>query len=48
MPEKEENDLFYVCSLIGHVGRKTKNHRGDVAAAMDAVCSQSHKAGRVP
>jgi hypothetical protein len=48
MPEKEVNNLFYVCSLIEHVGRKTKNRRSDVVAAMDAVCSQSHKAGRVP
>ena len=30
MSEKEENDLFYICSLIEHVGRKTKNLRGDV------------------
>ena len=38
MSDKEENDLFYVCSLIEHVGRKTKNHRGDVVAAMDDDC----------
>ena len=38
MSEKEENDLFYVCSLIEHVGRKTKNRRGDVVAAMDDDC----------
>lgn len=37
MPEKEENDLFYVCSLIGHVGRKTKNRRGDVVAAFGCI-----------
>jgi len=38
MSEKEENDLFYVCSLIEYVGRKTKNRRGDVVAAMDDAC----------
>lgn len=38
MSEKEENDLFYVCSLIEHVGRKTKNRRSDVVAAMDDRC----------
>ncbi len=38
MSGKEENDLFYVCSLIEHVGRKTKNRRGDVVAAMDDDC----------
>lgn len=38
MSEKEENDLFYVCSLIEYVGRRTKNHRGDVVAAMDDDC----------
>lgn len=48
MSEKEEDDLFYVCSLIEHVGRKTKNRRGDVVAAMDAACLESHKEGRLP
>lgn len=38
MSEKEKNDLFYVCSLIEYVGRKTKNRRGDVVAAMDDDC----------
>ena len=38
MSEKEENNLLYVCSLIEHVGRKTKNRRGDVVAAMDDRC----------
>ena len=46
MSEKEENDLFYVCSPSGHVGRKTKNRRGDVVAAMDDACLESYKAGR--
>ena len=47
MSEKEENDLFYACSLIEHVGRKTKNRRGDVVAAMDDACLESYKVGRV-
>ena len=38
MSEKEENNLFYVCSLIEYVGRKTKNRRGDIVAAMDDDC----------
>ena len=38
MSEKEENNLFYVCSLIEHIGRKTKNRRSDVVAAMDDRC----------
>lgn len=29
--EKKENDLFYTCSLIEYIGRKTKNHRSYVA-----------------
>ena len=29
MTEKQENDVFYVCSLIEHIARKTKNHRQD-------------------
>lgn len=25
--DKKENDLFFTCSLIEYIGRKTKNHR---------------------
>jgi len=25
-----ENDLFFVCSVIEHIGRSTKNKRGEV------------------
>ena len=28
--DKLENDLFFVCSVIEHIGRSTKNKRGDV------------------
>lgn len=28
--KKEYNDLFFVCSLIEYIGRKTKNHRNVV------------------
>lgn len=28
MTEKERNDYFYVCSLIEHIARQTKNRRG--------------------
>ncbi|MDR2595316.1 MAG: hypothetical protein LBC87_11160, partial [Fibromonadaceae bacterium] len=27
---KEHNDLFFVCSLIDYIARKTKSHRGTV------------------
>lgn len=27
MTDKEKNDLFYVCSLVEYIGRKTKNRR---------------------
>ena len=40
--EKEKNDLFYVCSLVEYVGRKTKNRRCDVVAAMDDGCLNHH------
>ena len=30
MSNQEKDDLFYLCSLIEYIGRKTKNHRGDV------------------
>ena len=32
--KKEENDLFFVCSLIEYIGRKTKNHRNVVVNAI--------------
>lgn len=34
MNEKEKDDLFYLCSLIEFIGRKTKNRRGDVVNAI--------------
>lgn len=30
MSNQEKDDLFYLCSLIEYIGRKTNNHRGDV------------------
>ena len=30
MDKKEKDDLFYVCSLIEYLGRKTKNHRSTI------------------
>ena len=30
MTSKEMNDLFYICSLIEFIGRKTKNRRADI------------------
>ena len=30
MTEKQKNDVFYVCSLVENIARKTKNHRQDV------------------
>ena len=29
-----KNDMFYVCSLIEYIGRRTKNHRKDVVKAL--------------
>ena len=36
---KESNDLFFTCSLIEYIARKTKNHRSDVVNALgkDAI-----------
>jgi hypothetical protein len=31
---KEYNDLFFICSLIEYIGRKTKNHRNVVVNAI--------------
>ena len=31
---KLENDLFFVCSLIEHIGRETKNRRVDVVRTL--------------
>lgn len=30
MNEQERNDLFYLCSLIEYLGRKTSNHRSTI------------------
>jgi len=32
--DKSDNDLFFLCSLIEYVGRKTKNHRNVVVNAL--------------
>jgi len=32
--DKRENDLFFVCSVIEYVGRKTRNRRADVVRAI--------------
>lgn len=32
--KKEYNDLFFVCSLLEYIGRKTKNHRNVVVNAI--------------
>lgn len=34
MTNKTKNDLFYVCSLIEFIARKTSNRRGDVVDAL--------------
>lgn len=31
---KESNDIFFVCSLIEHIARRTKNHRSVVINAL--------------
>ena len=46
MGEKGKDDLFYVCSMVGYVGRRTKNRRGDVVAAR--VCLKFVKAEVLP
>ncbi|MDR2467092.1 MAG: hypothetical protein LBD35_06830 [Prevotellaceae bacterium] len=32
--EKSSNDLFFLCSLIEYIGRKTKNHRNVIVNAV--------------
>lgn len=32
--DKKENDLFFLCSLIDYIGRKTKNYRSTVVNAL--------------
>lgn len=31
---RKDNDLFFTCSLIDYIGRKTKNTRADVVNAL--------------
>ena len=33
--EKNNNNLFYICSLIEYISRKTKNYRYDVVKQLD-------------
>lgn len=32
--DKLANDIFYVCSLIDYIARKTKNHRRDIVSSL--------------
>ena len=32
--DKKDNDLFFTCSLIEYIARKTKNHRGTVVVTL--------------
>ncbi len=32
--DKDANDLFFICSLIEYIGRKTKNHRNVIVNAI--------------
>ena len=34
--DQKENDLFFLCSLIDYIGRKTKNYRSTVVNALGA------------
>ena len=34
MTQKEQNDYFYVCSLIEYIARKTKNKRGTIVSLL--------------
>ncbi len=42
----EENDIFYVCTLIEYIARATTNHRGDIVKALgiDGIKKQLHDA----
>ena len=46
MTKKEQNDFFYICSLIEYVARQTKNRRGVIVKALgeDGVKKQLHDA----
>lgn len=36
MNNKEKDDLYYVCSLIEYIARKTKNKRSDIVKMIEA------------
>jgi hypothetical protein len=46
MDDNIRNDLFYVCSLIEFIGRKTKNSRAVIAESLgkDGLAKQMHDA----
>ena len=47
MTNSERDDLFYVCSLIEYIGRKTNNHRGMIVEKLgiEGIEKQMHDAG---
>ena len=47
MDDKRKDDIFYVCTLIEYIARKTQNHRSDVIAYFDKddLCRQLRLAG---
>lgn len=47
MAESEQDDLFYVCSLIEYIARMTKNKRGVVAQCLghDGIVKELKDAG---
>lgn len=43
-----EDDLFYVCTMIEYVARKTHNKRGDIVAKLsDRALTHSYEAGKL-
>ena len=44
--EKSSNDLFFVCSLIDYIARKTYNKRRDVVDALGTNRSEERRVGK--
>lgn len=37
MNEQDKNNIFYVCSIIEYLGRKTKNRRADIVNSLGKI-----------
>lgn len=40
---KNNDNLFYICSLIEHIARRSKNHRDDIVKCLNSDLKRIYK-----